>query len=136
MLIIIEELLSFVFRCVCPENENVLKLIKERLPDIVREVEVQGYILDTMISQDVIGFEHRHELDNIPIKENRARKLLEHILTSSNPRAAFFFLEALKYNYKFLVDYLLCSERSSEGEGDISSSLLTYNIITVILRLD
>ena len=95
------------------------------------EVEVRGHILDEMISNNVISFEHRNEIDQVCIKGDRARKLLERILTSSNLQAPYCFLEALKHDYKALADTLIAKllrECSTEGEGDIvSSSLLAYN---------
>ena len=83
-----------------------------------------------MVFYDVISVERRHEIDIVPTKAKRARMLLQHILTSSNLRAAFYFLEALKRDQIVLADNLIAEirERPSEGEGDICSfSLLGYN---------
>ena len=112
------------------KNENQLRRVTELFPEIAREVDVQGYILDKMISHKVISFELREEIDKVATQENHARRLLKHILTSSNLQAASFFIEALEFNYKDLAHKLTgqLRESSLEGEGDIvSSSLLTYN---------
>ena len=118
-----------MFCCVRTENENLLvQHIKTGFAKIVREVEVQGHILDEMISKDVISFELRAGIEILSTRDDRTRKLLKHVLTSSNSRAAFFFLEALKRDYKWLVDDLVSTERSSEGKDDMGfSSLLAYN---------
>ena len=109
-----------MFRCVRTENENLLaQHIKTGFAKIVREVDVKGYILDEMISKDVISFELYDNIELVPTREDRTRKLLKHILTSSNSRAAFFFLEALKRDYKWLVDDLVSTESSSEGKDDM-----------------
>ena len=117
-----------MFRYVFTEYKN---LIRSGFTRIVKEVEVRGHILDEMISNNVISFEHRHEIDLVPTKGDRARKLLEHILTSSNLQAPYCFLESLKHDYKVLADELIAKllrECSLEGEGDIvSSSFLDYN---------
>ena len=117
-----------MFRYVCTEYKN---LIRSEFTKIVKEVEVRGHILDEMISNNVISFEHRNEIDLVPTKGDRARKLIERILTSSNLQAHYCFLEALKHDYKVLADKLsakLLRECSSEGEGDIiSSSFLASN---------
>ena len=118
-----------MFRCVRTENGNLLREhIWTGFAMIVKAVEVNGNILDELISNDVISFELQDKIEIVSTRENRTQKLLEHILTSSNPRAPFFFLEALKRDYKWLVDALVSTEISSEGKDDMSfSSLLAYN---------
>ena len=108
----------------CTENNNLVAQIRTGYTKIVREVEVKGYILDEMISKDVISLELNDNIELVPTREDRTRKLVKHILTSSNSRAAFSFLEALKRDYKYLVDDLVGRESSSEGKDDIGSSSL------------
>ena len=136
MLIIIEQFLSLVFYFMCTESKNLLAVIKKLLPEIVREVEVRGHILDKMISYDIISFALRQEIDIIPTKEDRARNILERILTSSDWRPSSCFLEALKRDYKFLADKIRAElkEISSEGKDDMGSSLLlAYHYVTMPL---
>ena len=87
---------------------------------------MQGYILDKMISYNIISFAQYEEIDVIPTKGARARKLLERILTSSDLRPSSCFLEALKLDYKFVADKIIAKliESSSEGKNDMGSSSL------------
>ena len=84
---------------------------------------MRGHILDALISDDIISFAHREEIDIIPTKQDRARKLLERILSSSDLRPSSCFLEALKLDYKVLSDKIIAKliESSSEGKNDIGS---------------
>ena len=102
-----------------------MTVIRKQYPEIVNEVEVQGYILDKMISSFIITSEYRCEIDIIPTRENRTRKLLERILSCSDLRAPFSFLEALERDYKHLADRLNTElrEGSSQGE-DVRGSFL------------
>ena len=107
----------------------MLAVIRKIYPEIVSGVDVKGYILDTMIANDVISFEQRENIDMVSTDGDRARMLLKHIMTGFNKRAAICFLEALKHDYKDLADRLIrvSRESNSEGEDDSSSSMLAYN---------
>ena len=84
---------------------------------------MQGHILDKMFSYD-ISLEQCREIYIIPTKEDRARKLLERVLTSSDLRLSSCFLEALKLDYKVLADKIIAElkESSSEGKNDMGFS--------------
>ena len=114
----------------CTERTNLLNILKENYADIVKEVKVKGYILDKMFACNIIGAAFRREMEACTAQDAAARSLVDHILTSSDLRAPFSFLESLQSEYEHLATNLKekLTERSSEGESVISSSsLLAYS---------
>ena len=74
--------------------------------DIVKEIEPKGSIMDTLIANGVISSERRDAIQLLPLRQDRARALVDMVLSSGNPQINVIFVKALETDYSWIVDLL------------------------------
>ena len=91
--------------------------LRSNYTSFVDEIDPTGYIFDVMFSNNIISLERRQIIEKKSIKQDRARALLDDVISSGNPRARTAFVESLRRDYFWLAEKI-----HGKVEGGVQSS--------------
>jgi len=86
------------------ENKRIRNGITDIYPDIVKQVDPKGHIMDVLIQHRVLSEQIAEELCRKETRQVRCESMLQKLLLSEHPHAFIVLRTALQKDYSFILE--------------------------------
>ena len=113
--------------------ESSLKCkVKFLSSDLITRIDPSGYVLETLVANDILTSQQRSHIEAMPNPENRAKELLSILFNATHSKAFIIFKEALQRDHSEIVRMIDGTKLPPDEEHDAVSDS-KYELVAQLL---
>jgi len=109
------------------ENKRIRIGVMDMYPDIVKQVDPKGHIMDVLIQHRVLSEQIAEELCRKETRQERCESMLQKLLLSEHPHAFIVLRTALQKDYSFIL------EKIGEATTGMLMTVLMCRVLVIAL---